>query len=482
MRRPHCSGPAARVGAGPRRGAARPAPPGRVGRACGRWPATWAAARPRSRRSSLPPRLPTWGVLELVVEAMDGDVGEFRTLWLAAGSVDDTRPGTAPGIAGRRDELRPATAPPGPEAHGLLLVSGEAGIGKTHLVRAADLGGRRRGVRGLAEPACRCPPQSPCSRSLDLLRAVYEVDDGQWLKEALTDCRAVRRGVPAPPAAGARAGHHGARRRTTRGHGTGCSLAVGATLAASCATAAGRRRGGPALGRRGHPRPPGAPADAGCARLPFVGHVADRGPGHRPGDGRSGTSGCRDCRDVPELELGPLEPGRRPRSSCALARGPDDRVRRPRSTAAAEGQPLFTEQLAAQPEGAPMPEPPGRPARPAARRMSAATPGRTRTRSGSPTVPLDDALLVRGPRGWTCAELAAGLHELLDRRLSARRPRHETVELRHPLLAEAIRRRLLAGSWPTSTVASRRPWPGPRTPSPPRWPSTGSGRGTPMRS
>ena len=38
-------------------------------------------------------RLPTWGVLEVVVEALDGDVSEFRQLWLAA---------TAPEASSRR--------------------------------------------------------------------------------------------------------------------------------------------------------------------------------------------------------------------------------------------------------------------------------------------------------------------------------------------------------------------------------------------
>src|SRR3954449_3772456 len=31
-------------------------------------------------------RLPTWGALELLVEALHGDVGEFEELWFAAGS------------------------------------------------------------------------------------------------------------------------------------------------------------------------------------------------------------------------------------------------------------------------------------------------------------------------------------------------------------------------------------------------------------
>ena len=56
--------------------------------------------------------------------------------------------------------------------------------------------------------------------------------------------------------------------------------------------------------------------------------------------------------------------------------------------------------------------------------------------------PLPDALLAE-VAGLAPAELSAGLHELADRRLLRPVTGHH-VELRHPLLAEAIRRRLVA--------------------------------------
>src|SRR5688572_18367211 len=49
--------------------------------------------------------LPSWGTLELIVEAMGGIRSEFHALWLTASTDDDTAPAPSPGIAGRRDEL-----------------------------------------------------------------------------------------------------------------------------------------------------------------------------------------------------------------------------------------------------------------------------------------------------------------------------------------------------------------------------------------
>jgi lambda repressor-like predicted transcriptional regulator len=51
------------------------------------------------------PRLPSWGLLELVVEAMNGDVEEFHRLWLEATSPTDWPAVPVPRIAGRRLEL-----------------------------------------------------------------------------------------------------------------------------------------------------------------------------------------------------------------------------------------------------------------------------------------------------------------------------------------------------------------------------------------
>ena len=81
------------------------------------------------------PRLPTWGVLELLVEAMDGDVAEFRRLWLAASAPEASEAPADLLIAGRKPELAAVRAHL-EQRSGLLLVTGEAGIGKTTLLRA----------------------------------------------------------------------------------------------------------------------------------------------------------------------------------------------------------------------------------------------------------------------------------------------------------------------------------------------------------
>ena len=81
--------------------------------------------------------LPPWGTVELLVEAMGGDRSEFHARWLAASSTDDeaARP-PSPGIAGRRAELAVVRDHLDGDG-GLLVVTGEAGIGKSTLVDAA---------------------------------------------------------------------------------------------------------------------------------------------------------------------------------------------------------------------------------------------------------------------------------------------------------------------------------------------------------
>jgi tetratricopeptide (TPR) repeat protein len=120
------------------------------------------------------PRLPRWGLLELVVESLDGDTGEFHLLWLAAstpGSAADrdtttaaAGAGTDPpgatvtansgaaaavaavpprqlvsdttGFAGRHGELArldALTSGASPPGAAIVAISGTAGIGKTVL-------------------------------------------------------------------------------------------------------------------------------------------------------------------------------------------------------------------------------------------------------------------------------------------------------------------------------------------------------------
>jgi tetratricopeptide (TPR) repeat protein len=130
------------------------------------------------------PKLPSWGVLELLVEAMDGDVGEFHRLWLEASAPTGSAPSAAPRIAGRKAELA-AVRRHLEAGTGLLLVAGEAGIGKTKLVDTA------RATTDVFVASGNCLPLSTQVALLpitDALRAVYEPDTGRRLKEALVDC------------------------------------------------------------------------------------------------------------------------------------------------------------------------------------------------------------------------------------------------------------------------------------------------------
>ena len=114
------------------------------------------------------PDLPSWGTLELLVEAMHGDTERFRDLWLSASTpTDGGHP--PPRIAGRRAELDVV------RRHletgtGLLLVTGEAGIGKTTLDQQRGSAGERRGARHRTVPSAvhRCPllPVADCLRSV----------------------------------------------------------------------------------------------------------------------------------------------------------------------------------------------------------------------------------------------------------------------------------------------------------------------------
>src|SRR4051794_15800994 len=130
------------------------------------------------------PKLPAWGILELVVEAMGGDVGGFHRLWLTA-SGPAAPADSAARIAGRVSELvvlrRHLES-----GSGLLLVAGEAGIGKTRLVEAAASQATDVFV---ASGACLpLSEQVPLLPITDALRDLFEADGGQGFKEALADC------------------------------------------------------------------------------------------------------------------------------------------------------------------------------------------------------------------------------------------------------------------------------------------------------
>ena len=131
------------------------------------------------------PRLPAWSLLEVVVTAIGGDPADFRDLWLAA-TADGARhlPPPARTIAGRRAELlvvrRHLEA-----GGGLLVVTGEPGIGTTTLLAAASqqvstFVARAGGLPILAD--------APFALVSDVLRQVWLDDEGRWFGEALGRC------------------------------------------------------------------------------------------------------------------------------------------------------------------------------------------------------------------------------------------------------------------------------------------------------
>jgi tetratricopeptide (TPR) repeat protein len=102
------------------------------------------------------PRLPRWGLLELIVETLDGDPEQFRSLWLAASAAPATEApapaavttyvaphdlpapvtpylGRAADLARLDEALRAAQDGSGPR---VVLITGPAGVGKTSLAVA----------------------------------------------------------------------------------------------------------------------------------------------------------------------------------------------------------------------------------------------------------------------------------------------------------------------------------------------------------
>ncbi len=120
------------------------------------------------------PELPSWGTLELLVEALEGDPARFHELWLAASAPPEDATRAVMRIAGRRRELDLVRRHLEGGA-GLLLVAGEAGMGKTALtseaMRTSDV------LMGKG----RCLPLSTEVALLpvaDCLRGIWEADPG----------------------------------------------------------------------------------------------------------------------------------------------------------------------------------------------------------------------------------------------------------------------------------------------------------------
>jgi tetratricopeptide (TPR) repeat protein len=390
------------------------------------------------------PRLPSWGVLELLVEAMGGDVVRFHDLWLAAGTPVAAPSAPETRIAGRKPELATVRRHL-EEGSGLLVVTGEAGMGKTRLVTTAV----SRAAPTMFVATGSCLPLSvdvPLLPVADALSGVPAVDDGQWLKEALSECAAY---VPGS-----------LRRLLPELEPTGLpepedewSLQRLFAAVRSALTALARLRPLAVVVEDLH--------WADTATLDLLEHLLAR-PVPVPilGTWRLDDPATTEhasqwwmrvqrLRTSTALALPPLSREETTEQIVLVAGRADselvDRIHR-----RSRGQPLFTEQLAAQPVGQPMPqlladlldqrlEGLGPPAWSIARALGVADRA------------LDDALLT-DITGLDSAQLAVGLHELENRHLLRPSTGH-LVELGHPLQAEAVRRRLVT---PESVAEHRR--------------------------
>jgi tetratricopeptide (TPR) repeat protein len=380
------------------------------------------------------PRLPSWGVVELLVEAMSGDVADFHHLWLQASARDGERADSAPAMAGRRQELT-AVRRHLETGSGLLLVTGEAGIGKTTLVRGATATVDGFVATGACLPLSTEVPLLPIAEAL---RSIYEYDDGQWLKDALAGCPAyvadtLPRLLPDLPG-----GHE------AEGGGTGSLLHLFSAIAA-------------VLTELSELRPLAVVVEdlhwADSATLDLVEQLANRPrPSRIVGTWRLDDAGTseekqdwfsrvRRSRSTRLVELSALTM-EETATQLRLVSGiePDaDLVARIHARSA--GHPLFTEHLATQAHDTELPR---LLVDLLDRRLGALTGAEwvaARTLGLADRDLRDD--LLQQSTGLAHEELTTALHELHSRRLIA--PEAGGVRLSHPLLAEAVRRRVMPG-------------------------------------
>jgi hypothetical protein len=382
------------------------------------------------------PKLPAWGLLELLVEAMNGDTTEFHRLWLAAGSSDGQPPSAAPRIAGRGVELA-AVRRHLETGTGLLLVRGEAGIGKTHLVAtgARLVSDTTIVLRGSCLPLSTQAPLMPIG---DVFQSAHDISDGAWLRKAMESA------PPYVPAAlaevvpqladlkglGPRDGEEWARHRLFTAVGSALS-ALASLRPCAVLTEDLHWADAATLDLLEHlltrPAPPA-----------IVGTWRDEDPDVRA-SALEWLDRVRRLPSVKSVRLGPLTRQETVEQLAMLGRATAgsvvDLIHR-RSA----GVPLYVEQLAADddPEDLPLLL-----AELLDRRVSRLE-GPSDRVAGALAVAdraLDAALLGQ-VAGVTVSDLTAGLHVLAERHLLASPP-GKLVELRHPLIAEALRRRLV---------------------------------------
>lgn len=380
------------------------------------------------------PRLPSWGVVELLVEALHGDPVRFHELWLTASrsTVDVVRP--APRLAGRRTEL--STVRRHLETGtGLLLVTGEAGIGKTRLVSTAAEQADGFVATGHCLPFFTEVPLLPIA---DTLQSVYDADRGRWLVRALAACpeyvsTALARLVPQAAPEAAEDVTPAARQRLFTAYLEVCK-----------ALAATRRL--VVFVEDLH--------WADTATLDLLEHTIERGRDlcllatWRTEDDAVALSATewfsrvRRLSQVTQLDLHCLDRDETAEQLELLGgRVTADQVDRIHTRS--QGQPLFTEQLSAHlDDDQAMP----RLLLDLLDRRLAGVSGTSWAVTrvlGVAARPLTAAQLARAT-GLDGRELTTDLHTLRARRLVQSTP-SDAVELHHPLLAEATRRRLVPG-------------------------------------
>ncbi|KRF36765.1 ATP-binding protein [Nocardioides sp. Soil805] len=382
-------------------------------------------------------RLPAWGVLELVVEALGGDTARFHDLWLAAGRGEAPAPGGRRAIAGRRDELH-AVRRHLETGTGLMLLVGEAGIGKTRLATAAA--SDAVGVTVLTGHCLRLSVDVPLLPTSAVLRSAHETGDGTWLVEALARSpgyveESLKRLLPELE-------HGGTPPEPEDGWSRQRLMSAIRTVLAALHEV----------------RPVAAVFEdlhwADTATLAMLEHLVNGGSGppllgtFRLDDATARTDATEwfaRIRRVPGVTTVELEPLTLSETTLQVEllgiSLPPDEVGR--LHARSRGQPLFTEQLLAADEtGEDLP---------ALlrdlldRRLDGLRPG---------SWPVVVALAVAGhplrldqlgsASGLEPDELLECLHELHDQHLLGE-ARDDRVELQHPLLAEAIQRRLVPG-------------------------------------
>ena len=376
--------------------------------------------------------LPAWGTLELLVEAMHGEPTRFHELWLAASTPTDSTPVQASRIAGRRTELA-AVRRHLEAGSGLLLVTGEAGIGKTTLVTAASRSADIFVATGHCLPLS---TEAPLLAITDAIRSIHD-HDPHWLEEALAQCPAyvaasLSRLLPELDAGTFMADDEWSRQRLF--------AAIGRTLASLVAL-----------------RPLAVRIEdlhwADSTTQDLLEHLVVRGsPVPLVGtwrvdaiDADAARQGwwnrLRRLPDVQVLELSPLSRDETAEQLTLLTGAAPSSDHLAAVHARAAGHPLFTEQLAAHTEGDPTL--PSLLADLLDQRLAGLSdPAWIAVRAlGIADRGVPEGLLQTAT-GLSARELADALHELSGRLMLST---SDQVELRHPLLAEAVRRRLTAG-------------------------------------